>query len=1057
MIVVIDTNADQRDDVRPTAMAGRDDTSRIHVSHRLLRARDWQDRPQFGHLCDWWRGGLGGVCALVGIGGAGKTAIADRFVRSLPGVLPTPDVAVDATLTPPRGLFVFSFYDAPNPDAFFAELAAWLDDAPDDANVSYEQTIRRLEKEDGVLLVLDGFEKVQDTGERSGYFGRILDGRLRDLVLRIADGWLRGARLLITSRFQLFDALAERSLHLLPIPVEELTVEASVALLRQRGARGPDHRLAALARDQGFHALSVDLLGGYVARFLGGDPKCLTPDAVVPAADAGVDPRTAAIREQERRFARLAERYAEAFRESDLAALALLQRVCLFRLGVDAVTLASIFTGEGKDEVAGAELARLDETGLEAKLALLAEMKLLERDERERYNVHPAVRDGFLKNLDEETSQRGHEAAREGLNVSLGDRPGGNPSDPATLDLLEEIVHHTLAAGHVEEAWDVYWYRIGGYRNLGWRLGAYERGERICRAFAGGRPPEDAPLLHKLPERWQAAFLNDWALYLRDLGRLEAAARCYEKGRDLLTRREDWKSTSSFNINLTDVLLMAGFLTAALDAAIEALRLAESAYDAEERAKSYASNALVRSLRGESARALDDFHHALRWQHMTDSEIDRPLWSVRGVWYAALLFRLGQNEEATSLTETNKEILRSGWGEQHQDIPKCNLVLADLARERHDLDAARQLLDAAHEWAIARDAKEPLCWAALVRARLEPSHEEAHRAIEDGLRIARDCGFGIFHVDLLLERARRALDEGDADAALADVDATLFAGVRPPEESGLPKLLAATDPECGYAWGEAEGRHLRGEALLVRAARTLGRSDFAPARFGELPEDVRALVDEARRELEACRRLREKIQDPKVAATADVLAQLDGGVLTRRPLAPAVREETTPSSSEKGPSSRKREKPVTKKHVFLSYVRETSDDVQRLRDDLIASGETVWWDADIPPGANWKLAIRQALKDAYAFVLCLSQEMAGRDVSGAFPEIRDAIAVYRELAPGRIFIVPVRLSECEVPTFEIDSTTTLEDLQLVNLFPEAERPDALSRLVAALRACPGHP
>ncbi|HEX9737483.1 MAG TPA: toll/interleukin-1 receptor domain-containing protein, partial [Thermoanaerobaculia bacterium] len=181
------------------------------------------------------------------------------------------------------------------------------------------------------------------------------------------------------------------------------------------------------------------------------------------------------------------------------------------------------------------------------------------------------------------------------------------------------------------------------------------------------------------------------------------------------------------------------------------------------------------------------------------------------------------------------------------------------------------------------------------------------------------------------------------------------------------------------------------------------------------------------------------------------------GVLTRRPLAPAVREETTPSSSEKGPSSRKREKPVTKKHVFLSYVRETSDDVQRLRDDLIASGETVWWDADIPPGANWKLAIRQALKDAYAFVLCLSQEMAGRDVSGAFPEIRDAIAVYRELAPGRIFIVPVRLSECEVPTFEIDSTTTLEDLQLVNLFPEAERPDALSRLVAALRACPGHP
>jgi len=878
-------------------MAGRDDTPRIHVSHRLLRARDWQDRPQLGHLCDWWRGGFGGVCALVGIGGAGKTAIADRFVRSLPGVLPTPDVAVDATLAPPRGLFVFSFYDAPNPDAFFAELLAWLDDAPDDAKVSYERTVRRLEKEDGVLLVLDGLEKVQDTGERSGYFGRVLDGRLRDLVLRAAEGWLRGVRLLITSRFQIFDALAEASPRFRQIPVENLTAEASVALLRQRGVRGPDHRLVALARGQGFHALSVDLLGGYVACFLDGDPARLKPDAVVLAAD-GVDPRIAAIREQERRFARLAERYAEALRESDPAALALLQRVCLFRLGVGAATLASIFTGEGKDEVAGPELARLDETGLEAKLALLAEMKLLERGESERYNVHPAVRDGFLINLDEEASRRGHEAARQGLEVSLGDQTGHNPSDPVTLDLLEEIVHHTLAAGHVQEAFDLYWNRIGAYENLGWRLGAYERGERICRAFAGGLSPEDAPLPEGLSENDQAVFVNQWALYLRDLGRLSAAAHCNERHNEYQMRRAKWGYASTGSRNLADVLLLAGRLKDALKAAEDALRLANRADDAWKRCNSYAFRAYTRSLLGETSSALDDFRDALHWQHEHQKESDRPLYSNRGCWHTLLLARLGQNDEATRLTEANKRLCIELFGDENQD--NINFVLADLACERHDLDAASQLLDAAHEWAIARDAKEPLCWAALVRARLEQRHEDARRALEDGLRIARDCGFGIYHVDLLLERARRALDEGDADAALADADAALadvdtalFAGVRPPEESGLPELLAATDPECGYAWGEAEGRHLRGEALLVRAARTLGRGDFAPARFAELPEDVRALVDEARRELEACRRLREKIQDPKVAATADVLAQLDDGVLTRRPLTVRIVSENT--------------------------------------------------------------------------------------------------------------------------------------------------------------------
>ena len=54
-------------------------------THQLLRARDWQDRPELRALCDWWTQTGGGVLALVGIGGAGKTATADRFLQVLPG------------------------------------------------------------------------------------------------------------------------------------------------------------------------------------------------------------------------------------------------------------------------------------------------------------------------------------------------------------------------------------------------------------------------------------------------------------------------------------------------------------------------------------------------------------------------------------------------------------------------------------------------------------------------------------------------------------------------------------------------------------------------------------------------------------------------------------------------------------------------------------------------------------------------------------------------------------------------------------------------------------
>ena len=70
--------------------------------HMLLRARDWQDRPQFGRLCDWWRKGTAGVATLVGIGGAGKTAIAERFLRVLPGGLPEAEgIPKDPDLPPP--------------------------------------------------------------------------------------------------------------------------------------------------------------------------------------------------------------------------------------------------------------------------------------------------------------------------------------------------------------------------------------------------------------------------------------------------------------------------------------------------------------------------------------------------------------------------------------------------------------------------------------------------------------------------------------------------------------------------------------------------------------------------------------------------------------------------------------------------------------------------------------------------------------------------------------------------------------------------------------------
>ena len=148
---------------------------------------------------------------------------------------------------------------------------------------------------------------------------------------------------------------------------------------------------------------------------------------------------------------------------------------------------------------------------------------------------------------------------------------------------------------------------------------------------------------------------------------------------------------------------------------------------------------------------------------------------------------------------------------------------------------------------------------------------------------------------------------------------------------------------------------------------------------------------------------------------------------------------------------------MAKKHVFLSYCHDNTADVAKLRDDLIAAGEPVWWDKDILPGEDWKSSIRQAMKQSYAVVWCLSKETEARVKAGIYPEALDAIDAYRQYAPGSIFLIPVRLSKCPVPPIKIDATRTLEGLEYADLFPPAQRSAGLQRLIQALRKAREHP
>jgi hypothetical protein len=188
---------------------------------------------------------------------------------------------------------------------------------------------------------------------------------LRDFLNQLASGNFSNLSVLVTSRFPLADLRAKTREFFHPIPVNQIDVAAGMQLLRDRGVRGTDPQLEPIVEQCGRHALTVNFAGGYIAEYGKGDPA--TPLNLGTAEEL----RTASVKDelpedqrdvlrQGYRFARIAEHYRDAMLQKDEAAMALLERICLFRLGVDSDTLATIFTGEQAVEVSGHGLAALN-------------------------------------------------------------------------------------------------------------------------------------------------------------------------------------------------------------------------------------------------------------------------------------------------------------------------------------------------------------------------------------------------------------------------------------------------------------------------------------------------------------------------------------------------------------------------------------------------------------------------------------------------------------------------------------------------------------------------
>jgi hypothetical protein len=116
--------------------------------------------------------------------------------------------------------------------------------------------------------------------------------------------------------------------------------------------------------------------------------------------------------------------------------------------------------------------------------------------------------------------------------------------------------------------------------------------------------------------------------------------------------------------------------------------------------------------------------------------------------------------------------------------------------------------------------------------------------------------------------------------------------------------------------------------------------------------------------------------------------------------------------------------------------------VRDLYQRLCADGVRPWLDEeDLLPGQEWEFEISKAVRDSDVVVICLSR--AATTKRGFVQrEIKFALDIADEQPEGAIFLIPLRLEECDVPI-------RLQRRQWVDLFTE----QGYQRLMRSLKIC----
>ncbi|MFM9962323.1 MAG: TIR domain-containing protein, partial [Planctomycetaceae bacterium] len=568
-----------------------------------------------------WAKGTLNVYTLVAWGGAGKTSLVFHWVQTRFAAKGWPGV---------ERYFDWSFYSQgtgesrqTSADLFIHKALDFFGDPDPTKGGPHErgERLAGLIRQHRTLLILDGIEPLQYPPNEP-QAGRLKDPALESLLRELAAD--NPGLVVITTREHLTNVEGHATTQ--EQKLDKLPKEAAVALLRHLQIVGTDEELHAAWQDAGGHALTLSLLGRFIADAYEDRDIRHYREVKFEAADREHQGRSAF------KVMIAYERWLQSGGPQRQRELAVLRLTGLFDRPMVKSCLQAL---RAEPSIPGLTDALVKLTPQQWNIAVkrLSEVELLSVSP-DAIDAHPLIREYFaaqLKRDQPEAYRAAHSRLFDYWCENTPHRPDGMDG---LAPLYEAVTHGCLAGRHQEACEKVYHDRIlrgtgsdGFYSTK--KLGAIGADLAAVAAFFDEPWTKVSPNLTEADQGWLLAVA---AFNLRALGRLTEALQPMRAGLEMAVRLKDWKNAAARASNLSELEVTLGRLPDAVTDARQSITHADQSGDAFMRMvnRITAADALHQS--GQRTEAGTLFAEAERMQQEMQPQFDL-LYSLPGFRY----------------------------------------------------------------------------------------------------------------------------------------------------------------------------------------------------------------------------------------------------------------------------------------------------------------------------------------------------------------------------------------------------------------------------------------